>query len=236
MAKTEHDGLEGGMNLTTRPQSRIPRPPSPNAEMLFRRTAIAILVVLIALVAATFHHYGATFDEAVQDDYGNYILEWYKTRGVDRNAVSYLDLFYYGGLFDSLAALINKISPFPQYETRHLLNGMVGVLGLIGCWRLGCLLGGTRVGVLALIALALMPSWYGMMFINPKDIPFASAMVWGTVLLTALAQELDAPRKRTVIALGLVTGIALGIRIGAVLLLAYLACLLVAAALRRGAA
>ena len=224
------------MDFATTRRVRISRSARPDGELLANRLAIAVIIVLFALVAATFRHYGATFDEAVQDDYGNYILDWYRTRGADRNAVSYLDLFYYGGLFDTVAALLNKVSPFKHYETRHLLNGVVGVLGLIGCWRLGCRLGGAAVGLLALIALALMPSWYGMMFINPKDIPFATAMVWGTLVLTQLAGELDAPRWRTVIALGLVTGIALGIRIGAILLLAYLACLLAAAALQRGAA
>ncbi len=223
------------MDFATTRRVRISRSAHPDGELLANRLAIAVIIVLIALVAVTFRHYGATFDEAVQDDYGNYILEWYRTRGADRNAVSYLDLFYYGGLFDSVAALVNKVSPFKHYETRHLLNGLVGVLGLIGCWRLGCRLGGAAVGLLALVALALMPSWYGMMFINPKDIPFATAMVWGTLVLTQLACELDAPRWRTVIALGLVTGIALGIRIGAILLLAYLACLLAAVSLRRRA-
>lgn len=126
------------MDFATTRRVRISRSARPDGELLANRLAIAVIIVLTALVAVTFRHYGATFDEAVQDDYGNYILDWYRTRGADRNAVSYLDLFYYGGLFDTVAALVNKVSPFKHYETRHLLNGLVGVLGLIGCWRLGC--------------------------------------------------------------------------------------------------
>ncbi|MFZ1413894.1 MAG: glycosyltransferase family 39 protein [Defluviicoccus sp.] len=226
----------GAKELETGSRVPMPRSARPRGEVLASRVAVVVIVVLTGLVAVTFHHYGATFDEAVQDDYGHYILDWYRTRGGDRIAISYLDLFYYGGLFDTIAALVNKISPFKHYETRHLLNGLVGVVGLIGCWRLGCRLGGASAGLLSLIALALMPSWYGMMFINPKDIPFATAMVWGTVLLTKVAQQPESPRRRTVIALGLVTGMALGIRIGAVLLLIYLGSLLAAAAMRQWAA
>jgi hypothetical protein len=195
--------------------------------------AAALLAALTVAVAVTFRHYGATFDEAVQDDYGRYILDWYLTLGADRNAVTYLDLFYYGGLFDTLAALANKISPFGHYETRHLLNGLAGIAGLAGCWRLGCRLGGPAAGLMSLAALALMPSWYGMMFINPKDIPFAAAMVWGVALLTDIAENPEHPRRRTVVVLGLAVGLALGVRIGAVLLLGYLGCVLAVAAAQR---
>ena len=45
---------------------------------------------------------------------------------------------------------------FPRsaiYETRHLLNGLVGILGLIGCCKLGQAMGGARVGFIAALFL-----------------------------------------------------------------------------------
>ena len=49
-----------------------------------------------------------------------------------------------------IAAALNRFSPLGVYETRHLLNGLVGVLGLVGCWKLGRALGGPRAGFIAL--------------------------------------------------------------------------------------
>ena len=51
------------------------------------------------------------------------------------------------------AAAINRLSPFGTYETRHLLNGLVGVLGLVGAWKLGRALGGPRAGFIAALFL-----------------------------------------------------------------------------------
>jgi hypothetical protein len=78
-----------------------------------------------------------------------------------------------------------------------------------------------------------MPSWYGMMFINPKDIPFAAAMIWGVALLTDVAENPEHPRRQTVVLLGLAAGLALGVRIGAILLLGYLGCVLAVVAAQR---
>jgi len=192
--------------------------------------ASALLFVLLALlVVTTFSHYGNGFDGEVQDVYGRQIVSWYRTLGADRSALGYLDLFYYGGLFDTLAALANLVSPLPHWATRHLLEGMVGLIGMAGAWRLARHLGGQLAGFAALGCLALMPSYYGMMFINPKDIPFAALMMWAVYFLTLLSNHLPKPSWRLVIAFGVATGLALGVRIGAVLLFFYLGVAVLAA-------
>ena len=191
--------------------------------------ASALLFLLLAiLVAATFGQYGNGFDAEVQDLYGRQIVNWYATLGRDQSALTYLDLFYYGGLFDTLAALVNLASPWAHWATRHLLEAIFGLIGLIGCWRLARHLGGPKAGFAALGCLALMPSYYGMMFINPKDIPFAALMIWAVYLLTLIAGQLPRPSWRLVVWFGLVTGLALGMRIGAVLLFVYLGLLVLA--------
>lgn len=184
--------------------------------------ATVVLASVLVLVLLTFADYGVTFDEGGQDTYGQAILSWYASFGADRQAVEYRDLYFYGGLFDTIAALVNLVSPFGHFETRHLANGLVGVLGLAGCWRLGRHLGGPLAGLVGLCLLAMMPSWYGMMFVNPKDIPFATGMVWGVLLLTRLAEVLPVPPRKLLIALGLVFGLTLATRIGGVLLFLYL--------------
>ncbi|MDK9722405.1 MAG: glycosyltransferase family 39 protein [Rhodospirillales bacterium] len=183
---------------------------------------IALLVAALILVGLLFGDYGITHDEAVQNEYGRMILAYYTSFFQDSSALEYLDLFHYGGFFDLLAAILNLFSPLGVYETRHLLGGALGVVGLAGVWRLGRLLGGERAGVLALVLLALTPPFWGHMFNNPKDAPFASAMLWTLYYLCRFVHESPTPPRSARIGFGIALGIALGIRAGALLMLFYL--------------
>jgi len=178
------------------------------------------------LVLITFTDYGITWDEDVHNYYGILVLNYYLSGFTDLRSTHWQDLFNYGGAFDMLAAALNTVSPFDTYETRHLLNGLVGILGLVGVWRLGRTLGGPRAGFLAALLLALTPNYYGQMFNNPKDVPFAAGMVWGVYYLVGLARELPRPRGSLLLKFGLAMGLALGIRVGGLLLLSYLGLLL----------
>ncbi|TAN50853.1 MAG: hypothetical protein EPN26_09665 [Rhodospirillales bacterium] len=183
---------------------------------------IALLVAVLVLVGLLFRDYGITHDEAVQNEYGQMILSYYTSFFQDRSALEYLDLFRYGGFFDLIAAIVNSVSPLGVFETRHLMGGVIGVAGLAGAWRLGRLLGGERAGVLAIVLLALTPPYWGHMFNNPKDAPFAAAMLWTLYYLVRMVQESPMASRSARIGFGLSFGIAMGIRAGAVLMPFYL--------------
>jgi hypothetical protein len=189
---------------------------------------LARLLFLAAtlLVVATFTDYGITWDEDVHNWYGILVLNYYLSGFKDLTATHWMDLFNYGAAFDMSAAILNHISPFDTYETRHLLNGMVGVVGLVGAWKLGRQLGGPRAGFLAALFLAMTPNYYGQMFNNPKDIPFAVGMIWSIYYLARLAPELPRPTWATLSRLGLAAGMTLGIRCGGLLIFGYLGLLL----------
>ncbi len=189
---------------------------------VFDDLARLVLLAVVVIVILTFEDYGITNDEEVQNVYGIKLLAFYTSFLRDNSAFNYLDLFRYGGFFDLLAALVNLVSPFGEYQTRHLLGGLIGVIGLGGAWRLGRHLGGRRVGFLALLLLLLTPAYYGHSFNNPKDAPFAAAMVWTLFYLCKVVAALPAPPTRLVLKLGLTLGLALGIRVAAVLVGPYL--------------
>ena len=115
--------------------------------------ARAGLVAAVLLVILSFRSYGLIWDEEWQAIYGHKILAWYTSFFSDDSAFTYLNLHFYGGAFDLAAALANRVSPLGEYETRHLMGGLVGVLGLAGAWRLGQRMGGPRAGALAAYAL-----------------------------------------------------------------------------------
>ncbi len=189
---------------------------------IFDDLARLALLAVVVMVLLTFQDYGITNDEEVQNIYGIKLLAFYTSFFTDRSAFDYLDLYRYGGLFDLVAALLNLVSPLGEYETRHLLGGLVGVLGLAGTWRLGRLLGGQRAGLLSLLLLLLTPAYYGHSFNNPKDAPFAAAMVWVLFYLCRAFMTLPALSRRLVMKFGLSLGLALGIRVGALLVGPYL--------------
>src|SRR5215471_10121999 len=193
-----------------------------SAEVIWDRLSIGLLVIAAVLVVTTFAGYGVTWDEDVHNWYGNFALDYYLSLFSDQRALHWQNLYNYGAAFDMLAAALNRFSPLGIYETRHLLNGCFGLLGLAGAWKLGRLLGGPRTGFLALLFLLLTPNYYGQMFNNPKDIPFAVGGIWATYYIIRILPSLPRPPLRLLRKLGLAVGLTMGVRIGGMLFLCYL--------------
>lgn len=172
--------------------------------------AIAILLIIALIAALTFREYGLGWDDYTHSEYGDLLLALYSSGFRDTRALSFVNLYMYGGGFDIVAALLADILPFDLFETRRLVGAGVGILGLFATWRVGRHLGGPIAGLIALLLLATCPLYYGHMFMNPKDAPFAVAM---TLLLLALVRvfaEYPQPRPAT----GALLGVALGLTIG----------------------
>ena len=200
------------------------------ADRIWDRAASAALVAAAILVLLTFKDYGVTWDEDVHNWYGILALDYYLSLFADQRALHWLDLYNYGAAFDMAAAALNRFSPLGIYETRHLLNGFVGILGLAGCWKLGRALGGPRAGFIALMFLLLIPNYYGQMFNNPKDIPFAAGGVWASYYMVRILPSLPRPPLRLLVKLGVAIGLALGVRVGGLLFVCYLGLILVLSA------
>ncbi|WP_199902078.1 glycosyltransferase family 39 protein, partial [Azospirillum sp. B506] len=198
-------------------------------RLIGRRWDIAAamgLLVLLVLVAVTFRQYGISNDEEVQHVYGAKLIDWYRSGFTDDSAFSYKNLYLYGGLFDMAAVALAPLLPFDPYETRHLLCALTGVAGIAVVWADGRRLAGPRAGFLAGALLALCGPWYGGLFNHTKDVPFAVLMMAAVALLLRLAGQMPRPRLGTVLGFGAAAGLALGIRIGALLLVGYAAAML----------
>src|SRR6266853_95402 len=190
-------------------------------EAFWARLSFGVVALGTLLVLLTFRDYGVTWDEDAHNWYGNFVLDYYVSFFADRNALHWRDLYNYGAIFDTAAAALNRVSPMGIYETRHLLNALVGVLGLAGCFKLGHAVGGARVGFFATLFLLLTPNYYGQMFNNPKDIPFAVGVVWATYYMVRMVPTLPQPPLGLLAKLGVAIGMTMGVRIGGLLLLCY---------------
>jgi hypothetical protein len=177
-------------------------------------TAAWVLIGGLAVIAfLSFRDYGLGWDDYTHSQYGQLLLDYYASGFSDRSAFSFVNLYMYGGGFDMLAALAAKILPYELFETRRLVGAAVGILGMTLVWRLARRLGGPLAGLIALALIATAPLFYGHMFINAKDAPFAVAM---TLLLFALVRTLEdypRPGAATIALFGLGLGLTLGTRI-----------------------
>jgi hypothetical protein len=175
--------------------------------------AIVVLLVAGATAALTFRDYGLGWDDYTHSQYGNLLVSLYSSGFADKRALSFVNLYMYGGGFDLIAALMAKVLPFGLFETRRLVGAVVGLIGLFVTWRLGRRLGGPLGGVVAVILLAACPLYYGHMFINAKDGPFAVASVIALLGIVRAFEEYPRPTPATVALCGIGVGLAVGSRV-----------------------
>ncbi|MFO0582328.1 MAG: glycosyltransferase family 39 protein [Anaeromyxobacter sp.] len=205
--------------------------PDVSTERRWRLAGLGLLGLLLVFVFATFRGYGTVWDEELQRLYGDHVIRWWTSGFADRSAMTFSNLWLYGGLFDVPANLLARVSPLGVYEARHLATALLGLAGVAATWRLGALVAGEGAGLLAALLLALVPAWYGHAFANPKDIPFAAFAALALLAMIRAAREAPRVPWRLVVLTGLATGAALGVRVGGAFLLGYAGLFWTAAAL-----
>jgi Dolichyl-phosphate-mannose-protein mannosyltransferase len=201
--------------------SVIDTPYQRSVERTYDDLAFFVLAVVSLIAALTFHNYGLGWDDYTHAEYADLLLRMYGSGFKDAGALSFANLYMYGGGFDMAAALLHKVIPLELFETRRLVGATVGVIGIAVTWRLARRIGGPLAGLAALLLLALCPIFYGHMFMNPKDAPFAVAMIILMMGFVRLAEEYPSPSPRTILIVGLGAGFSIGSRILGGLALVY---------------
>ncbi len=207
--------------MTSITTSAIDTPSRRSVERTCDDLALIVLAVVGLVAGLTFRDYGLGWDDYTHAEYADLLLRMYGSGFKDTGALSFANLYMYGGGFDMAAALLHKVIPLELFETRRLLGATVGIIGLAVTWRLGRRVGGPLAGLAALLLLALCPIFYGHMFMNPKDAPFAVAMAILILGLVRLAEEYPQPSPRTILIVGLGAGLSIGSRILGGLALIY---------------
>ncbi|HSS83569.1 MAG TPA: glycosyltransferase family 39 protein, partial [Reyranella sp.] len=207
--------------MTSITTSAIDTPLRRSVERTCDDLAMLVLAAVAVIAGLTFRDYGLGWDDYTHAEYADLLLRMFGFGFRDTAALSFANLYMYGGGFDMVAALLHKVIPLELFETRRMLGAMVGVIGLAVTWRLGRRIGGPLAGLAALLLLALCPIFYGHMFMNPKDAPFAVAMIILMLGLVRLAEEYPQPSPRTILIVGLGAGLSLGCRVLGGLALVY---------------
>lgn len=207
--------------MTSITTSAIDTPLRRSVERTCDDLAMLVLAAVAVIAGLTFRDYGLGWDDYTHAEYADLLLRMFGSGFRDTAALSFANLYMYGGGFDMVAALLHKVIPLELFETRRLVGAIVGVIGLAVTWRLGRRVGGPLAGLASLLLLALCPIFYGHMFMNPKDAPFAVAMIILMLGLVRLAEEYPQPSPRTILIVGLGAGLSLGCRVLGGLALVY---------------
>ena len=184
----------------------------------------ALPLLFFVLGCLGVHSVGLSWDEDVQRTYGQLILDYNASFGADTRALGYRNLYLYGGFFDVLAGLVERVVPSVRYDTlRHLLSLAFAGLGIFFTARLAAFFAGARAGFVSALCLVLMPRYFGHAFFNPKDIPFAALYICALYYLIEIVVALPAIRStRAWLTFSLASGLCLGVRIGGLLLFCFL--------------
>lgn len=181
---------------------------------------LVALLAAFCLMAVLVRDAGVTWDEGVQAEYGELVLRYFQTGGQDTRCNSFIDLYYYGPLFETAAAVVYHLAPGWKFELRHLLCALSGLLAVWGtAWFAARLPVADRTsGVFAAWFLITLPAFFGHSLFNSKDIPFACAWVWA---MGAWCDVLTGDRSawRPWVRAGLLSGLVLALRPGGLTLL-----------------
>ncbi len=148
----------------------------------------ALLVLMLITVFTQATSYGLTTDEGLQTNYGLSVYRWYSTLGQDQAFLHYPQNEYdpeHGVIFDAFAAGLGLVV-HNVWTTEAICIGLAGVLGVVAIALCGFELGGCWFALLAALNLWLYPRFFGAIFNNSKDIPFASAnafLLWSVLVL-----------------------------------------------------
>ena len=174
---------------------------------------LAVIAAAAIIAASTFRDYGLGWDDYAHAEYGGLLLNLYSSGFTDQRALSFVNLYAYGGGFDLLSTLAAKVLPFDLFETRRLVGAVVGLIGVFITWRLGRRIGGPLAGLIAVALLVTCPLYYGNMYINAKDAPFAVAMAFLTLALVRAFEEYPRPSPINCAMVGGAVGLAIGTRV-----------------------
>lgn len=184
--------------------------------------SFVLLGVYAIVILMTFLDYGLTVDEPPLLNYGHDIIRWYQSGFTYEPIFETTNTWLYGGLVHVLGYLLGQVLPLSPYEAYHLCCAVIGFTGAVAAYRIGTLLGGGPAGFLAVLFLILTPRYYGHVFNNPKDIPFAVFYLWSLFWIIRGIGHLPNLPRHWLWKTGLAIGLTLACRVNGLVLFFYL--------------
>lgn len=192
----------------------------------WRLATLLLFGVLIVLGLSRFGDYGMSWDQQYRHQEGAKKLTYYQNILKGDPKPYDADRDYYPGFYDLTVQIVHATfepcgpGTLGLIYTDHLLSAIFGILTVLAAYRIGRMFGGRPVGFFSALFLIIFPRFFGHMFMNPKDIPFAWGYLWSLYyILKTLRNPLT---TKLFFKLSLTIGLTLAIRLGGVFLIFYL--------------
>ncbi len=196
-----------------------------------RNVFVASLVLAAMLLAFFAPKAAVNVDEQLHYPHAKTVVNWYFTGGDDVTCLNtpVTNLKYYGQSVDNFTALFNRLFNIEnEFLTRHFTGAFFFWLLLFFAGLIAYQLSGSFwVSAISVLSILLMPRLFGQAFGNLKDIPFAVGYLAAIYLIVRFLKELPKPTWKTAILLGLSIAFTCSVRIGGLILFAYLGLALV---------
>ena len=180
---------------------------------------LALLCLPVAFVF--FEDFGLTWDAGAHMEYGQSILDYYRSGFSDLSSLEMGNIRDKGPLFVLSSAFVHWFLGFEPGRLWNLLISVFAILIIPPLAGLGKLFENQRVAFFGVLALLLMPRFVGHAFTNPKDIPFACAVCWSMFSMMRLFLQ-NRFGKWDLGFCSLAIGLALSMRPGGMFLFLYM--------------
>ncbi|WP_346862445.1 phospholipid carrier-dependent glycosyltransferase [uncultured Draconibacterium sp.] len=190
-----------------------------------RNVFVASLLLAAIVLAFLAPKAAVNVDEMLHYPHAKKVVNWYFTGGADDACLHSPDnLQYYGQSVDNFTALVNRVFVIEnEFLTRHFTGAFFFFLLLVFSAMIAKLLTGNYwVSAIVVLSLLLTPRLFGQAFGNLKDIPFATGYVAGIYFILKFLKEFPDSKWTTVLYLGVAIAFTNSVRIGGLILFAYL--------------
>ncbi len=203
---------------------------SNGSHPLYRLLYFAFFIIFSFALPLLSQDFGSTWDEKAHNDYSQLAYRYLTSFGEDTAALAepanggeYIRQAYryYGEQSNTISAFTYNTLGTGIYETRHFVNSIYGLIGLVFASLIAFEIAGWRAALLALLFMFFNPGWMGNSMNNPTDIPFATGFAMAGYFMIKVVRNLPNPLYRNLLWLAVGIGIGIASRVGALLILAY---------------
>jgi tetratricopeptide (TPR) repeat protein len=202
---------------------------TPQTDQQYKKFFIGLMIFMLGIMLFQSRDYGMNWDEYWFRDYGEKVFEFYSSFGQKQDFINqqrsttYEIVPYYGGMSELFGVLLSKIlfSRDP-YDNRHLITAIFGFIAVLFCGLTAKTLSGWRSAVIASSFLFVTPVFFANAMHNSKDVPFAAGYIVAIYFMLTLLKEWPKFDIKNAIGLAIGLSMAIGVRVGGVLLIGYL--------------
>ena len=201
-----------------------------NQNRITMKTRIFVLLALVSLGLMVFGSFGAGMsgDEEIHNTQAEHIYDFYRTFGKDKTAAVVTDQYnlpLYGQAVDNFAyAFARWFGISDIMQVRHTVNTLCGWLAILFTSLIAFRISGRKYlpAILTFLLFVFSPRFIGHSFNDLKDVNLVTFMAMGLFYMVVFLQDFPKVKTSTMVMLAISIGLAMAVRVGGLILIAYL--------------